>query len=394
MASVLRDQRRTEKSPQPTLNVGKIAKQEPSRRSYGPGEYKVVVMGASAGGIEAFSEVLHKLEPNFAAAVFLVLHTGAESPSALAGVLGRSTSLPVIEAADRAAIRPGHVYVARPDYHLAVEPGRMLVHRGPRENRHRPSIDLLFRTAARAYGKQVIAVILSGLLDDGTAGAQAVKARGGTVIVQDPEDALFPSMPLNALQFVRPDAVSSAPEIGSLLKQLVNGHMPQSQKRNVSQPAKRESSEGPVPGPLKRPMILSCPDCNGVLQEFGEGRLVRFRCQVGHEFSPDGLAEAQNEEVERALWTGVRALEESVAVARRMAEYSRQSGRIRAAERYSEQAQARDRDATILRRLIYSRNGVLAPEPQELQEATSGKMPREAKRRQVPQPNKKKRARR
>jgi two-component system chemotaxis response regulator CheB len=319
-------------------------------------------MGASAGGIEALRQVLRRLSPGFSAPIFIVLHTSSEGPGLLASVLGRSTGLPVAEAVNHAPIFPGRVYVAPGDHHLALEPGHMLVTRGPRENRQRPSIDVLFRSAARAYGKNVIAVLLSGLLDDGTAGLQELQARGGKIVIQDPNDAVFPSMPLNALQLVHPDSVSSATEMGPLLAHLVNGKMAEHSKTSSSRRENSEATERPTPGPLKRPMLLSCPDCNGVLQEFGEGKLMRFRCQVGHEFSPDGLVEAQNDEVERALWTAVRALLESAAVARRLAEAARNGGRLKSSERYEDQRRVKNNDADLLRKLILNRNALAPPE--------------------------------
>ena len=180
----------------------------------------IIVMGASAGGIEAFREIIRALPRDFNASVFIVLHIPADSPSRLAPILGRDTDLTVTSARDGAAIEHGHIYVAPPDHHLLLEPDRMRVVRGPRENRHRPAIDPLFRSAARAFGPRVIGVLLSGLLDDGTNGLQVIHARGGVSIVQDPSEAEFSTMPHNAVEYDSPDYIVPVSDIGPLLVKL------------------------------------------------------------------------------------------------------------------------------------------------------------------------------
>ena len=163
---------------------------------------EIVVIGASAGGIEALSALLALLPADFPAAILVVVHISADSPGVLPSILARAGVLPVETAKDGVAILPGRVYVAPPDRHLLLEPGSIRVTRGPKENRFRPAIDPLFRSAAQAYGEQVIGVVLSGSLDDGTAGLWAIKDRGGLAIVQEPSEAAYPSMPLSALQYV------------------------------------------------------------------------------------------------------------------------------------------------------------------------------------------------
>ncbi len=183
-------------------------------------EHDIIVVGASAGGVEALIILTGALPSNLQAAVFIVLHIPAQSPSLLPDILNRAGSLKVVSATDNAEIEYGHVYVAPPNFHLLVESEHIRVVSGPKENRHRPAIDPLFRSAATAYGSRVMGVILTGSLDDGTAGLQAIKICGGVAIVQDPQEALFPSMPMSALANVQVDYTLPLAQIGPLLGSL------------------------------------------------------------------------------------------------------------------------------------------------------------------------------
>src|SRR5215470_14985257 len=179
-------------------------------------------MGASSGGIETLLEIVRDLPADLPAAVFLVLHMRATGEGLLARIFGRAAKMEVTLARDREHIRRGCIYVASPDLHLLVEHGYVRVTRGPKENNYRPAIDALFRTAAFSYGKRVIGVVLSGSLDDGTAGLLAIKQRGGLAVVQDPQDALFPAMPRHALRAVEVDYCLPKSEIGPALVRLTN----------------------------------------------------------------------------------------------------------------------------------------------------------------------------
>ena len=181
----------------------------------------IIVIGASAGGVEALLEIVRALPRDLQAAIFVVVHVSAESPSVLPQILAGSGELKSSHARDGDPIEPGHIYVAPPDYHLLVEPGRIRVTHGPRESRHRPAIDPLFRTAARAYGPRVLGILLSGNLADGTVGLQIIKAEGGTTMVQDPNEALFASMPENALRTGKVDFVLPLREIAPKILELV-----------------------------------------------------------------------------------------------------------------------------------------------------------------------------
>src|SRR5437588_11068380 len=193
----------------------------PSRGGNMPG-HDIIVVGASAGGVEALVTLARSLQRNLQAAVFVVLHIPAQSPSLLPEILGRAGPLKAVQATDDMQIEQGHIYVAPPDHHMLMELGKVRVVRGPKENRHRPAVDPLFRSAALAYGPRVIGVILTGALDDGTAGLLAVKRRGGIAVVQDPSEAMYPSMPSSALAHVEVDHVLSLADIGPLLGRLAS----------------------------------------------------------------------------------------------------------------------------------------------------------------------------
>ena len=277
----------------------------------------IVVIGASAGGVEPLREIVRSLPPKLPAAVFVVMHLSAAAPSSLAQILSVNAGWRVSPARDGERIEPNRIYVARPDLHLLIEPGRIRLTHGPRENRHRPSIDSLFRTAARAYGRRVLGVVLTGLLDDGAIGLHVVKHEGGMAIVQDPNDALFPFMPESAMRKVPVDFVLPAAQIGAKIVALVNG------KWTDKEPSRANEIARDIPSPegekmkveederlMGKPSAFTCPDCNGTLWEMDDGGLLRFRCRVGHAFSGDGVRAGYTESVEAALWSAVRSLGE------------------------------------------------------------------------------------
>ena len=260
----------------------------------------IIVMGASAGGIETLETILSFLPWDLKASIFVVLHTTEDSPGLLPEILNRSTKLPVLFAVHKARILPGRVYVAPGGArHLILERGTLRLGPGPRENKHRPSIDALFRSAVVAYGARVIGVVLTGNLDDGVAGLAEIKNRGGMAVVQEPEDAIAPSMPTSAIESVSIDFILPAAEIGPKLESLVSESV--RAKPELVADTKSLKPTG---------QTYSCPECHGVLEEIEEGELVRFRCRVGHAYSPESLHVDQNHAVERALWAAIRGLEE------------------------------------------------------------------------------------
>jgi len=332
-------------------------------------ERDMVVMGASAGGVEAYQRVLSGLPENFPAAVCLVLHVGSEAPSALAQVLGRYAKLPVIQAEDGAQIRPAHVYVAPADHHLLIDPGKMRVLHGPKENRHRPSIDVLFRSAANAYGSRVIGVVLTGSLDDGTAGLQAIMRNGGKAIVQHPDDALFPSMPLNAIE-LGPEYVVPLAEIPDLLIELTAAEvkvpaesaLPKKTPKSAKKVEVARMGLSPNDEKPGDPSPFSCPECSGVLWEARDGKLIRFECRVGHAYSMASLVEEHGDTVERALWIALRSLDEGASIARRMAANARERKHAGLAKRYEEQARSKEEHASVLRQVLLGQQRIPADE--------------------------------
>ena len=326
-----------------------------------PAGHDVIVIGASAGGVEALAALARRLPADLPAAVFIVLHVPAYGTSVLPGILSRHGALPASHPADGEEIQTGRIYVAPPDYHLLLEPGRVLLTRGPAENGHRPAVDTLFRSAARAYGPRVQGVVLTGTLDDGTAGLQAIKMRGGVALAQDPEEALFASMPRSAIENVPVDYVLPLAGLAETLVRLA--HEPASERRDAVPPEIETSVEtetgvaefdmAALETPREgQPSVFACPDCHGVLWEVNDGDLLRFRCRVGHAFSPETLLATQSDNLEDALWIALRALEESAALAGRLKDRAAERGHALAAERFSEQSRDAFQRAAIIRQAL------------------------------------------
>jgi len=309
----------------------------------------VVVIGASAGGVEAVCVLARRL-PRLEASLFVVVHTGPAGPGMLAQVLARRGKWPAEVAEHDMPFEHGNIYVAPPDLHLALEPGRMRLVRGPLENRHRPSVDALFRSAAASLGPRVIGVVLTGYFDDGTAGAIAIKRRGGIVIAQDPEDALVPGMPESVISTGQIDYVARLEEIPGLIQKLVREAVPTLIQRGSEQATKHVENESVDPTGF--PSAYTCPECNGTLWEVEDGGLLRLACRVGHTFSADSMMEDQNESAERALWAALRALQERTDLAGRMAKRASDRGLKLAAKRYIEVAESTAHDAEVLRNML------------------------------------------
>lgn len=312
----------------------------------------VIVIGASAGGIEALTTLVGCLPPDLGAAIFVVLHMAPDQKSVLPRILSSAGKLPARHARDGEAIAPNRIYVARPDHHLLIHDGHMRVVRGPRENGHRPAIDPLFRTAAHALGPRVIGIILSGALDDGTAGLVSIKGRGGLALVQDPNEAIVQMMPRSALENVDVDHVLPTSEMGAMLPALVREDAPAEPARSALLEVESALQlNGSTGGTLKvgDPSPLACPDCGGVLNEVREGDLLRFRCRVGHAFAPESLYQQQRVALEGALWAALRALEEQGALGRRMAARARGLGQVKSATRFDERAESAEAQARLVR---------------------------------------------
>ncbi len=305
----------------------------------------IVAVGASAGGVEALAELAALLPARLPAAVLVVLHMPAYGHSVLPDILSRRGSLPAVHAVDGQKIEAGRIYVAPPDHHLLVRDGQVRLTRGPAENNHRPAIDALFRSAARAYGTRVVGVVLTGTLDDGTAGLQSIKSRGGLALVQDPAEAPFTGMPLSAIENVAVDAVETLAGLARTITRLSGEQAPAAQKEGSVTPdleedvAVAEMDLGRLDNRTEgSPSAFSCPDCHGVLWEISEGDLVRYRCRVGHAYSPQSLLASQSENLEEALWAALRALEESASMAERLQARASERGHVLSAQQFGSQA--------------------------------------------------------
>jgi two-component system, chemotaxis family, protein-glutamate methylesterase/glutaminase len=320
----------------------------------------LVVVGASAGGVEALQQLLRGLPADFPAAVLAVLHIPASARSALPEILARVSSLPVRAARDGQPIEPGTVTVAVPDRHLMVVDGQLMLSRGPRENGHRPAVDVLFRSAARAAGPRVIGVVLSGALDDGTAGIVAIRGRGGVGVVQRPKEAMYPSMPQHALEVGGAEHAVPVADIGAVLADLVAEEIDADTGQPPSDLMDTETAMAELDGDAydseDRPGVPSgfgCPSCHGALFTITEGGMERYRCRVGHAWSPQALAEEQSQALEGALWMALRGLEEKAALSRHMGERAAERGHPHSAARFRGRSEEAMEAASLLRKLLH-----------------------------------------
>lgn len=317
-------------------------------------ERDIIVVGASAGGVEALTRLCAGLPEDLSAAMFVVQHLSPDSESALPKLLDRAGRLPAAAAVDGETVRPGRIYVAPPDRHLLLRPDRIVLSRGPQENRTRPAIDALFRSAAVAYGSRVIGVVLTGLLDDGTEGLITIKKAGGLSVVQDPADAFWPSMPANALERDSVDHCLPLAELPGLLAALVREAagptlaLPPEIIAEDQIAARAFAVMEKELRPPGHPSALSCPQCGGVLNEIAEQDGTRFRCQIGHAFTGLGLEAAHNEEIERALAVAVRTHRERLHLFLRMEAAARERGLLHAATRWERAAVEARRLAEVL----------------------------------------------
>jgi two-component system chemotaxis response regulator CheB len=324
----------------------------PSRQNRSSGFRDIIVIGGSAGAIEVIGQILTDLPADLGAAVFVVVHTGHDSPNYLVNIFGKISKLPVQYATDREPIELSKVYVAPNDRHLLIKRGEMRVILGPKENNFRPALDPLFRTAATTYDGRVIGAVVSGLLDDGTHGLMQIKRAGGIAIVQSPDEALQKGMPQSAIDRVAVDYVKPAAEIGPLLSSLVRSDGETSvplgdDETDVSEGLVSAMRLQGVPAPV--PFI--CPECNGALWEVRNGEVVNYRCHVGHGFAADTLLSRQAMEIEQALWSAVRGFEERAALQKRSAE-RKDVGSQEVRDRLLQSAREQQQMADVVRALL------------------------------------------
>ena len=317
----------------------------------------VIVVGASAGGLPALRQLVSAFPADFPASTFIVSHLSPQAPSWLPEILTKSGPLPALAPEDGTSIRRGRIYVAPPDRHMLVEPGVIRVVRGPRENRHRPAVDPLFRSAAWAYGPKAIGVVLSGYLDDGAAGLWAVKSCGGLAIVQDPTDAIQPQMPQQAAMNIDVDHILPVADIGPLLVELVSQPVEISEIFSRPEGLKTEIEFAKMDrdissmGTLGKLSPFTCPACRGALWELEEGDSLRYRCHTGHAFSKESLLADQSTGIEDALYSALRAVEEKAAALRRLGE-RHQGQSVKLTEDFRTRAHELDQTAEVLRSLL------------------------------------------
>jgi len=290
----------------------------------------IIVIGGSTGSLTVLKELVKSLPADLPAAIFIVWHIAPNSPGILPEVLERFGKLPAENARDGQKIEMGHIYVAPPDHHLLVENSHVKVSKGPKENRFRPAVDPLFRSAAAAYRSRVIGVILSGGLDDGVAGLWTVKEFGGTAIVQDLLDAENPSMPLNARKRVEVDYSVPGNELADLLIRLCNEEV-EEKKQPMTKKSGKTDVEISIAGgddallkgvlELGAPSYFTCPECHGVLVEIMEGKNIRFRCHTGHAYSSGTLLSEISESVEDTLWSSIRAIDENIMLLKHLSSH-------------------------------------------------------------------------
>ena len=328
----------------------------------------IIVVGASAGGIEALRILTGALPADFSASLFIVVHTSPDAPGMLAEIFNRSGRLPVSYATDGDRIQKGRIYVAPPDRHLLIEPNRIRVTRGPKENRFRPAVDPLFRSAAQTYGPRTIGVILTGYMDDGTAGLRTVKQLGGTAVVQDPTDALVPFMPLNAVTHVMVDYCLPLEEIAPLLVQLTTEAVEEEGEFQVPKEveievniAKEQKALDAGVLQLGEPSNYACPECHGVLLQMKDGTLFRFRCHTGHAYSVESLLADITEKMDDAVWNSIRAFEEGELFMRHMAEHLDHPDTDHSAESFLKRADDTKRRAHLMRQAAMNGAGVQRP---------------------------------
>lgn len=321
--------------------------------------HDIIVIGASAGGLEAVSDLVTNLPADLPAALFVVLHTAPSGPGLIPTILGRLTPLRIRSAEDPVEIKHGTIYVAEPDHHLLLKEGFIRSIRGPHENQMRPAIDPLFRTAAVAYGSRVIGILMSGYLDDGVSGLLAIKRCQGIAIVQDPDEARVPEMPRNAIEKVAIDHVLPVRQIAALLPGLVESPAPQpvpvpEDIRAEAQLAEMGAGTIEMAEHMGALAPFSCPVCGGPLWLIEKDKVSRYRCHVGHSYTGKYLLGAQSDDLEQALWGAIRLMEEHTKLLEQLADSETQDAM---AEIYRERAREARQRAEVIREFLVH-NGV------------------------------------
>ena len=325
------------------------------------GHERIIVMGASTGGFEAFKKIIQALPPDFSTPIFIVWHMSSHTPSVLPQMLNKLNTIVAAHAYNNEEIKPNRIYVAPPDYHMLIEDGKVRITHGPKENRFRPAVDPLFRSAAYAYGNRVIGIILSGALDDGTAGLWTVKHYGGVAIVQDPLDAEVASMPENAIGKVQVDYCVGVSELPRLLVRLSKEPVIQNAVVMKDDQTKKEIEIAAEETPMKKGILefteltpYTCPECHGVLSKLHNGDLERYRCHTGHAYSSGALLAALTEKIEDGLYGALRGMDESIMLLNHMGDHYAEFNQPKLAALYFKKAKETEDRSKWVRKAVLS----------------------------------------
>jgi two-component system chemotaxis response regulator CheB len=317
----------------------------------------VVAVGTSAGGVEALVFLAKHFHRDFPASVLVTIHLPSHARSELDVILSRSGPLPAFFASEGDVLKRGFIYLAPPNRHLILDGERLALGEGARENNSRPAIDAMLRSTAVCCAPRTIGVVLTGTLGDGASGLWAVRRMGGITVVQDPKDAAFSEMPLTALNRAKPDHVTPLSDIPALLENLVR--QPAGEPRPVPRSIRYEvdiarngHSSMDEMDTIGRRSVLACPDCGGIMWEIDEGDLSRYRCHVGHTYTAEVMSLALDENLRRALATALRALEERVALARKLKKQAAEGGHRLLAQTWEGKSREFEREMEVIRNSI------------------------------------------
>lgn len=319
----------------------------------------VIVIGASAGGLNAIAELVSQLKQGMNIAALVVLHLSRKGISEfLVHRLQQVTEMNCVAAADEGKIYADYIYVAPPNYHLLVKDGRTLIGHGPTENRWRPSIDVLFRSAAAHYNGRTIGIVLTGMLDDGTAGMLAIKRSGGTCVVQDPNEAEYPDMPMAVLNNMEVDYCIPLDEMGKVIQEIISEephhqHIPDDVQKEADI-AEKVSVGINIVSELGDQSVFTCPDCGGALWKITDGKADRYRCHIGHSYSERDLAVKQAEQTEATLWVAVRMMEERRNLLMKLEGETKKKGFHRIASDHAEKAKDLEEHISKLKEMLFT----------------------------------------
>lgn len=314
----------------------------------------VLAIGTSAGGVKALLFLVERLPANFPAAILLTIHLSGHSRSALDEILTRAGALPAAFAGDGQRLAAGRIFIAPPGRHLLVDGNTLSLGAGPRENNARPAIDPMLRSVAVCCGYRSVGVVMTGTQDDGASGLWAINECGGTSVVQDPRDAAFPEMPLNALKQAKPAHIAPLADMPALLESLVRQPaarpIPPSRRLEFEvEVARNGRSSMKEMDRIGQRSVLACPDCHGVMWEINEGELIRYRCHVGHAYTSDMMGMALEENVRGALGSALRALEERVALAGKLQDQASDRNHVRLADNWAAKKEEFEAEAEVIR---------------------------------------------